>query len=538
MAVINMFKISKNKKDEFVESMQAIDSYDQKIILNDNEYQFTLCADLQSKSTTISWGWVLNEFSAQVSDLFKFPVAILYVEYLENMYAFTFGNAFHKVDKFCDKDFAFNLARKFEYEEIKSTSQTNPNSNRHKVINSYTKSSYLEYDSGEAFLKLKGTIKLEEGFDLFSKSIEVGTSIKFSMDNPCLERIIELIKYVANKYEENDVTSIPLFQEIKDLELIEKLDKGLKENFNFENFNISFSDFDIIGTMEVFYAQNTTYKLMCGNKWQCYDTLNEKILKSFCEEKGLIFNDILFDIVVKTYSDSGYGDKWTVKELIDYNDDVEKCVLLKGVWYKYNDDYLDMLEKSLNELLCYHEKNFDWDESAYNDKINAAVDEYKKINDTTGKTDDEIIKEVKKKHYKEKVYNQIISEKYGYECKDRDLLTIDRRQKIELSDLYKDDCIYAVKIGNTSSKLSYAVTQMSLAMKYIKSGKLKYEYKNVKRLAIVMVLEGKKQLNEDEHGVINVNDLELIALKNSLDTWQKEARHLNYNPEVIIAYKL
>lgn len=537
MSVINMFKISENKKEDFISEMNKISSYCHDLEFNENMYKFILCSDLETEKTTISWGWVLNEFSAQASNLFKFPVAILYVEYSDNLYAFTFGNAFHKVDKYCDKDFAFNLARKFEYEEIKSTSQTNPNSNRHKVISSYTKSRYLEYGSGEAFLKLKGTIKLEDNFELFSKKIEIGTSMKFNMDGPCLEKIVELIQFIDSKSKEDDVTSIPLFQEVKEQELIEKMDCKLKANFDCEEFNISFTDFDIIGTMEVFYSQGTRYKLMYEGKSEFVDTLDADVLKNFCIKNEFEYSKILLDIRIKTYYDNNYGMEYKLKDLIDYNDDEEKCVLLKGIWYKYNDDYLDILKKSLNELNCYHDKNFDWDENLYAKKIKLAIDEYKQTDAAKGKTEKEILKEVKKKHYKEKLYNKIMSEKYDYQCKDRDLVTVDGKQKIELCDLYKNNCIYAVKIGNSSSKLSYAVTQMSLAMKYIKSEKIKYEHENIKKLTIVMILERNKQLNEDESGRININDLELLALKNSLDTWQKEARNLNYIPEIIIAYK-
>ena len=77
------------------------------------------------------------------------------MEINNSIYVATFGPSFYLVEKYCDRNFAFNIARKFEYEKVKSTSIANPNSNKNKVISSYLDSDYFEYDSGSAFLKIK-----------------------------------------------------------------------------------------------------------------------------------------------------------------------------------------------------------------------------------------------------------------------------------------------------------------------------------------------------------------------------------------------
>ena len=58
-------------------------------------------------------------------------------------------------------------------------------------------------------------------------------------------------------------------------------------------------------------------------------------------------------------------------------------------------------------------------------------------------------------------------EKSGYKNCDRKIeKTSDG--KLELMDVYKDETMYAVKIGASSSKLGYVVTQSSTALKHYK----------------------------------------------------------------------
>ena len=52
---------------------------------------------------------------------------------------------------------------------------------------------------------------------------------------------------------------------------------------------------------------------------------------------------------------------------------------------------------------------------------------------------------------------------YGFELYDRELQFLDS-YKIEIADFYKDNSIFAVKIGGNSAKLSYALNQSSAAI--------------------------------------------------------------------------
>ncbi len=56
-----------------------------------------------------------------------------------------------QVDKYCDRNFAFNFARKLKYKEVKTTALTTLNSQKNKSINTYVNYNNFEFDSGESY---------------------------------------------------------------------------------------------------------------------------------------------------------------------------------------------------------------------------------------------------------------------------------------------------------------------------------------------------------------------------------------------------
>lgn len=535
MAKLNIFKIDERKKDSFLNRIYEEGQLFNKIIFyNDQEYSISLQTNLDMVDVSLSWQWVLNEFTERSVQLNKFPKAFLFTEINGNLYVATFGTAYNFVEKYCDKNFAFNFARKFDYKKIKSTSQTNPNANKNKVINSYIDNEYFDYDSGSAFIKIKAKLKLQENFDLFNENIEIGTSVKLSIEQESLEKLIQVLLFIETKLEEQDITSIPLFQLVTNDDDITRYDAILKEKIKNGDYNIAFSDFDIIGTNEVFYSQSTSYEISYGRKYEKHDILDSKTIEDFCNRKSLNINDVFLDIKVKTLDEEGRGQFVGLKEIIDCTIDEESATLIKGQWYKYNSDYINILKESLKDLPCKHICQFDFDKNKYETFIAEKVDCYKNENLDTKSSDEEITKIVKKTWYNEKVYNIIMERDFGYINGDRSLQRIDNNYKFEIDDLQKDDGIYAVKIGNTSAKLCYVVDQIDLAMRCIKNKTIQIP-NNIKKVCIVLVLD-KKSLYPEGDCDFNIDNLNLLALKNALNNWQKEARLLKFDPELIIGY--
>jgi len=192
VAKVNIFKIDNAKKEDFINSLG--ERIVQKQVEIDNQtFSVVFMQNSNLGDSSISWNWLLKEYGLSNIMIQKQPKAILYVEVNNNIYAATFGSAYNQAEQKCDRNFAFNLARKFKYKKIKSTAQANPNSNKNKVITSYLDNEYFEYESGAAFLKIKSKLDIDEDFVLFGENIEIGTSIKLEVCNPSLYKFVQII---------------------------------------------------------------------------------------------------------------------------------------------------------------------------------------------------------------------------------------------------------------------------------------------------------------------------------------------------------
>lgn len=242
------------------------------------------------------------------------------------------------MDKFCDRDFGFVFARKLPYQEIKTTTLTTPNSRRNKTVNTYINYSELEFDSGESFAKLKAKVELDKDFKLYKPSIEIGSSIRFTTAEDSLMHILELIQHVELIIDrEADRYHIPVFSKIKDVDKLQLLENNLMAAVADNPAQVNISELDIIGVTEVFNHNDGEFELSYRNKKKVISTLTSDEIKLFCNENGWDYNHTLLEIaVISLYNGHPVVTK-KVRDLIDYTDDVEKCLLSKGIWYQYND---------------------------------------------------------------------------------------------------------------------------------------------------------------------------------------------------------
>ena len=153
--------------------------------------------------------------------------------------------------------------------------------------------------------------------------------------------------------------------------------------------------------------------------------------------------------------------------------------------------------------------------------------------DYAGLTGEQIKKKIKDKYYAERVFNNILSEQFGFENHDRDSDETGAG-KVELMDLYKDGTMYAVKIGNSSAKLSYVVEQSISSTRMYKHQSLP-DMPRVEKVAVWIVLKRCIHLPEID-GKPDLSSLKMIMLKNRLDAWKKEVRILGYIPVVYLNY--
>lgn len=488
----------------------------------------------QENPVSLSWDWVLAAFGQESVRTNPLPKAVLLLK-KENgtIYAITFGHAFFLIDKFCDRDFGFVFARKMNFQEIKTTTLTAPNSHRNKMVNTYVNYEELDFDSGESYAKLKAKAALPEEFTLFKPMVEIGTSIRVDSAENSLERVAAIIAYIENIVDtEADKHKIPVFMHIKDRERKQSLNERLNL-FVERRHEIHVSELEVIGVTEVFNHNDYEFVLKYRRYKEKVTSLSDDVLRSFCEANHIPLTEAL-NIAVYSERDGMVFAPVCVRNMIDYTDDQERCLLSQGQWYQYNDDYLSYLQASITEITTYYEPQYDFSEKKYNAFIETKLLAERTELRYSGKSDKEIREQLQKKYYAERVFNLLMERDYGFENHDRGTVPVGNGT-VEIMDLYKEETMFAVKIGGTSGKLCYAVDQSLEALKLYKHNQLDNR-PVIKSVAIWFVLDRSGHI-ENEDGKPDINRLDMLMLKNRLDQWKKEVRLQGYTPIIYVNYR-
>ena len=541
MGALNLYKIDSSKKQIFIQELSnkmnrskviSIPEDDNGI---DEDFDLTLFFSQTSEPKSIKWNWLLERYGENEVQVDTSPSAVLLIEREDRpTYAATFGHSFFIVDKFADQDFGFDFARKIPFSEVKTTTLTTPNSKRNKTVNTYIDYNVLEFDSGESFAKLKAKAELSDDFSLFKPSLEIGTSIRFVTENDTLEQIVSIICYIEKVLQNSkNEYKIPVFSKVKDKDLIFQLNTRMEEKVR-ENPEVSISELDIIGATEIFNHNDGEFIIKCGRKNKAVTSLTSDELRAFCKENDLDFGEAVLDIQVQSLYEGVTVTSSLVRNLIDFTDDEERCLLSKGVWYRYNDDYLNYLRDSIAEIKAEYDPQFDFSSKMHTDFVESFLSDAKKDPNNEGKSDDSIRADLKRKYYAERAFNMLMERDYGFENYDRDSKSVNGA-KVEIMDLYKDKTMYAVKMGNTSAKLCYAVDQSIASLRLYKHHQLG-NLPEIKTVAIWLVLDRTNHI--EENGVPNINALEMLMLKNRLDQWKKEVRLQGYTPLIRVNYKI
>lgn len=518
MSNINIFKIEMAKEDELNNSLEnynciAFGSKETKEIT----YEYELYKSISIEKKAVSWEWVAKEFDEELDKIDTQPNGLLKLTINNTIYVLSFGHAFFLCEKYCDKDYGFNFAKRMRYEEIKTTTLVAPNSKRNKTVNVYTDNDELDFDSGESFVKIK--IKVDD--PILSKyikpTIEIGSSIKCRLNKDKISSVVELILEIEKVLKQDVVNKIPLFNKIKDKGLIDKLEAKLIDKLNIDQLEISFSELDIIGAIEIFNTNYDSYELKYNRNKKSLTELNDLDIKAFVEEYSIKKEEILNIKVICHIDDKEYIRK--LHDIIDYTDDVEKCILCNGVWYKYNDDYIQFVDESLKGINCIYDPKYDFTDDDYDKYFNK-----RSLKDPTL---------TKMKFYRERAFNELREEQDGFKNYDRSYEMI-KNYKIEMMDLYKDKTMYAVKIGDSSAKLCYVVDQSLLALKMLKNNKVESP-KEIEQIGIWILLDRKKHI-EDENNIPNFENLDLLALKSKIADWSRNVLLSGKKPIIRINY--
>ena len=136
---------------------------------------------------------------------------------------------------------------------------------------------------------------------------------------------------VEETLKKDEMQKIPVFQRLKDEAKINELDLRLSEKIESDIDCINISELDIIGVTEVFNNNDTCFELKYDRKkHKMVEQLTKENLLQFLEENNLSLKNDFLNIKVISYRDGNPVCTDIIKRLIDYTDDEEKCILLKG----------------------------------------------------------------------------------------------------------------------------------------------------------------------------------------------------------------
>lgn len=538
MGQINLYKIDRRKKEVFLDKLSEKFEFigEQDYNIDDNKknvYTVGTYINVPEERKPLEWQWLLDEYDYEIEGLVSSPRAVLLIENLESTYAITYGLSYFVVDKYCDIDFAFDFARRINFKQIKTTTLTAPNAQRNKMINVYLDYNDFSFDSGESYAKIKAKVKLEEEFNLHGEIVEIGHSIKTQLCENSIDCILRFIEYVELIRQKDVVYKIPVFSKVKDDNFVRELDQRLVEKIEEDIDCINISELDIIGATEIFNSNDSSFTLKYGRKHKNMQELTKESILGFMNENNLSIKNDFLDLKVVSNKNGDPVCTDTMKRLIDFTDDEKRCLLLKGEWYSFNDDYIQYLQDSIAELDVIYDSRYDFSKKKLSEYVSKKYQDEKDCVEYIGLTAQEVKKKIEDKYYAERVFNNVLSEQFGFENHDRESDEIGAG-KIELMDLYKDGIMYAVKIGNSSAKLSYVVEQSISSTKMYKHHLLK-DMPKVEKVAVWIVLKRRTHLPEI-NGKPDISQLKMIMLKNRLDAWKKEVRILGYTPVVCLNY--
>lgn len=541
MGQLNLYKIDSEKHENFITALEekyntvgTIQTVERTVDQQEVQFELSFFIDEPNGENHVEWNWLLEFFGNNGVTSRSNPKGILVIKDNGDLYACTYGFSFFIVDKYCDTDFAFNFARRIRYKEIKTTTLLSPSSKKNKMVNTYINYNNLEFDSGESFAKLKVKADLPEGFELFEPGLEAGHSIKFELPHDNVDAIIDILLFVKKTLlNARIIYNIPLFNKVSDKELIENLNNRLEAALNENPMIINLSELDIIGVTEIFNHNDSSFVIKYHRLSETLTQLTSERIIDFIQRNHLTIYKGLESVKIISFYNGVPIRTDALYNLIDYTDDEARCVLTKGKWYYYNDDYLSYLAGSLAEIDAIYDPHYDYTTELYEQFIMRKYQAERDLPEYNGMEQNEVIKKLRNRYYRERAYNLYLQEIYGFECHDREETSIGGAQ-IELMDLYKDETLFAVKFGSSSSVLCYAVDQSTSTLKLYKH-RLLDNLPIAKKFGVWLLLDRRTHL-EIIDGKPNINELEMLTLKNKLDAWKKEVRVLGYIPILMINY--
>jgi len=427
------------------------------------------------------------------------------------LYAISMGKSHFYLKDFCDGDFGINLAERIaDKDHLKLKNSKLFGGKKSKTIISYQENSKFEYDSGESIHYVKAkTTDIEKWGEVAS----FGNSVQLHRDiTP--DDLPGLVKLIEEELRKEPKIILPRASSISDEAKITELDQKLaQEILSSTNAGLQPSEATVSGVDFIFLDKNQYRFIFDRQRHDIEGELNLTALREFINQQSIDLSININGIKVKVSDEHNKGYTKPLKYFLDYVDD-ERHFLLDGKWHVFNQNYIEFLQKQIDERITLEKPNINFSNSAFTQWRNALSDE-----DRTS-------------HGYAEYYFNDLQERDGYKNLDRHIDTL-QQYKIEKLDLYKDNTAYFVKIG-TPQKLGYVIDQAVATISVLQSqtSTIQIDGQDIKPKNICLWLVFDRQTE-----IAKISEIKSLIFMMKLAEWQRQCANAVYNPVVRVGYR-
>jgi uncharacterized protein (TIGR04141 family) len=509
--IYNIFRIPTDKidslKSEFINKGLTLTK--SKTI---SGYSFSFYFSKKDPESPVKWMDLYKEFLPDEEERFNrvYFASLLIETKLNYSYAISLGNAHFYIAKYSDSDFGLDLAERIATQEIKEKYTKYFFNNKNQSLIKYRDENDIEdSESGEYFQHIKSATVPSGGWS-WGKVASFGNSVILKVPlTP--DKLHKLIKKIEAEIVKPVRVNIPRVKKIKDKSEIDELEMQLSAALNGCESDSLFKSV-VISSKNFLLDDSTTYSIyVSGNKGESHPLTDFDIdsVREYCSANEIDLGTQLSNLRITISPENEKQRNEHLRDYIDFISDSYDC-LLEGKWHRFNQSYLQHLDDLIDRIKI----------EPYNESYNINKDEFDKY--LKAHTDS----------YVEKYFNEL-RESDGYLNKDRFFLKLNKRYTIELLDLYKDKCIYFVKVG-IPQKLSYVIDQAINTLQLLKNNKAKIIIGSSsirpKRICLWIVLDRKKKISK-------LSEFDSLIFKWKLAEWVRLAKSLKIEPVIAINYR-
>ncbi|MDN6864176.1 DUF6119 family protein [Pseudomonas rhodesiae] len=510
MAALNIFKIYTAQLDNLVESLTANNlTFVQEIGREHEEKRFNLRLFFTQSAypTPIKWTADLaKNFQIEEKSTPHYAAAVI-VTFDDQAFVLSYGSAHFYISKFSDLDFGIDIAsRLLSSFKIKSSQEFS--GSRLRSIDTYKIISDLAYEAGEAVDYIRG---IPADITMWGRNISCGHSVhlrhrKFGVENCHLicQRLVRVL-------EGDIVKQIPRRIMIHQQDVILQQDQKLIEAIENDLYMADISPTQLSGVALMFPEERDYVLRTPKQRFVLNDELELTTLRTIAREDFDGDYEALFNATVAILGDDGETQITTLKDILDYKDE-EGYYLEGGRWHRYDLTYLNTIRQEVNRI----DTRFSIEMPLFNYE---AFEIWK--GQQTGRV-----------KYAERFVNVTLAENFGYCDGDRDLSSPEGAT-VEVADLFKDETIFIVKIGEPQ-KLNYAIDQAMASLSVLERSSFIAQVNGtdfyVKQVCLWLFIERQTDIER-------LSDLNSLIFLTKLANWRKFTLLRGRIPIVNISYR-